>query len=39
MLRVLRFKAKLDLQPERGLMKAVSNHRELLSGSAAGAYV
>ncbi len=32
MLRVLRFKAKLDLKPERGLMKAVAGHRELLTG-------
>lgn len=32
MLRVLRFKAKLDLDPERGLMKAVAGHRELLTG-------
>ncbi len=32
MLRVLRFKAKLDLEPERGLMKAVHKQRELLAG-------
>ena len=31
MLRVVRFKAKLGLEPERGLMKAVGRHRSLLS--------
>ncbi len=32
MLRVLRFKAKLDLEPDRGLMKSVVRHRSLLAG-------
>ena len=32
MLRVLRFKAKLGLLPERGLTRAVERHRELLTG-------
>ena len=32
MLRVLRFKAKLDLVPERGLSRALTRHRDLLAG-------